>query len=62
MTPGRQVLCPECGRLAVDEVIYPYPLPSRLGTTVREGSYLCPLGHQFLMRWNTVGSDQEEVS
>ena len=58
MTPEQRVLCRVCGRLAVDEVIYPF----EEGTTARTASYLCPVGHQFLMRWNTVGSDQKEVS
>lgn len=55
--PVRRVLCPSCGRLAVDEVIYPHQ-----GKTVREGSYLCPRGHQFIMRWNSEGNDQKEAS
>lgn len=55
MTPERRVLCPECQRLAVDEVIYPF----EEGTTARTASYLCPVGHQFLMRWNTEQPDQK---
>lgn len=53
-----RALCPDCGRLAVREVINHLQTNSR----VIEATFLCDRGHNFIVRWLPTCTDQKKAS
>lgn len=58
MSTEHRALCPDCGRMAIREVINHLQTNSR----VIEATFCCDQEHLWLIRWLPTRTDQKEAS